>query len=465
MPNKFDSIQTNTQPDSIDTGFASQAYMPWAQGPRAAMVAAPGAVPSYAVPEFNHINLQASNTHMAPGSNSYVESRGEQGTHKYRSAPYETRDNQGYKSSFSSQQNSNRYGKSLSFNIIKYLGQLSAPDSSGWSKELNLVSWNNGQPRYDIRSWSNTHEHMSKGIGLSAQELVYLYLAIEGLRMSDAQFAALLNEAVAMSVPQATKPALSPSLASSSVLQERATVLEPVGAANLGTGGSKEAVSSLGTHCPSHAMASSDNSAAYSADLSYVQNLGTTLSPVGTEVEGVNALNNSTWSLPQPREVAAQVAIAKATQLAYNDNTLEAQAHPWGSPSCNLSALELASMNEAMACSSNAHSAPWQVPSPAQSPASMTAEQFFVSDTLNEDNSNPWKAPHPLRAKLEPKACNINDLACTNGDAVAEDPLHSNKSQQQDKSEGRHQDINLAEDDFLSELKEDCIPLVESTTK
>jgi len=42
---------------------------------------------------------------------------------------------------------------------------------NGWSKELNVVVWNNGNPKYDIRDWDQDHEHMSRGITLHADEL------------------------------------------------------------------------------------------------------------------------------------------------------------------------------------------------------------------------------------------------------------------------------------------------------
>jgi hypothetical protein len=37
-------------------------------------------------------------------------------------------------------------------------------------KELNLISWNNGNPKYDIRDWAPNHEKMGKGITLTEAE-------------------------------------------------------------------------------------------------------------------------------------------------------------------------------------------------------------------------------------------------------------------------------------------------------
>lgn len=57
----------------------------------------------------------------------------------------------------------------IQYEIIKHLGVLSE-SSKGWKKELNLVSWNNNEPKYDIREWSPDHTKMGKGITLSQEE-------------------------------------------------------------------------------------------------------------------------------------------------------------------------------------------------------------------------------------------------------------------------------------------------------
>ena len=54
--------------------------------------------------------------------------------------------------------------------IKESLGIISE-STKGWSKELNLVSWNEKEPKYDLRDWSPDHAKMGKGITLSASEL------------------------------------------------------------------------------------------------------------------------------------------------------------------------------------------------------------------------------------------------------------------------------------------------------
>lgn len=46
-----------------------------------------------------------------------------------------------------------------------------ATHSTGWKKELNLVSWNGGQAKYDIRDWDPGHSRMSRGVTLKEQEM------------------------------------------------------------------------------------------------------------------------------------------------------------------------------------------------------------------------------------------------------------------------------------------------------
>ena len=53
--------------------------------------------------------------------------------------------------------------------IVRHIGNLSE-SSRGWTKELNIISWNGGVPKLDIRDWAPEHEKMGKGITLSEEE-------------------------------------------------------------------------------------------------------------------------------------------------------------------------------------------------------------------------------------------------------------------------------------------------------
>lgn len=62
----------------------------------------------------------------------------------------------------------------LKYEIVEEIGVLSE-NEKGWRKELNLVSWNEREAKYDIRDWNPTHERMSKGITLTEEEAKMLY--------------------------------------------------------------------------------------------------------------------------------------------------------------------------------------------------------------------------------------------------------------------------------------------------
>ncbi len=43
--------------------------------------------------------------------------------------------------------------------------------AKGWTKELRSISWNNREPKFDIREWAPEDESMGKGVTLSLEEL------------------------------------------------------------------------------------------------------------------------------------------------------------------------------------------------------------------------------------------------------------------------------------------------------
>lgn len=61
----------------------------------------------------------------------------------------------------------------LKYEITKQIGVLSE-SSRGWTKELNMVSWNDREPKYDLREWSPDHSRMGKGITLTEEDITAL---------------------------------------------------------------------------------------------------------------------------------------------------------------------------------------------------------------------------------------------------------------------------------------------------
>lgn len=61
----------------------------------------------------------------------------------------------------------------IKFEITKEIGVLSS-GAKGWNKEINMVSWNNAAPKFDLREWAPDHSRMGKGITLNKEEAAEL---------------------------------------------------------------------------------------------------------------------------------------------------------------------------------------------------------------------------------------------------------------------------------------------------
>ena len=81
------------------------------------------------------------------------------------------------------------YQRELKYEIINSIGIVSELNG-GWKKELNRISWNGGDPKYDLRDWSGDHSKMGKGVTLTEGDLRSLKKII------DAEIAFLDSEEV-----------------------------------------------------------------------------------------------------------------------------------------------------------------------------------------------------------------------------------------------------------------------------
>ena len=61
----------------------------------------------------------------------------------------------------------------IKYDIVNSIGTISE-NSKGWKKELNLISWNDRAPKYDLRDWSGDNQKMGKGITMTKEELIAL---------------------------------------------------------------------------------------------------------------------------------------------------------------------------------------------------------------------------------------------------------------------------------------------------
>lgn len=70
----------------------------------------------------------------------------------------------------------------IKYEIVNSLGVVSK-SASGWAKELNLISWNDREPKYDLRDWSADHQKMGKGVTLTKEELLALRELLNSLEL------------------------------------------------------------------------------------------------------------------------------------------------------------------------------------------------------------------------------------------------------------------------------------------
>lgn len=73
-----------------------------------------------------------------------------------------------------------RIGNDLYVDIFLPVALLEEKDSVGFAWRLCVASWNDGNAKFDIRKWSDSYQHMSRGMTLTDDEmkaLVELYRA------------------------------------------------------------------------------------------------------------------------------------------------------------------------------------------------------------------------------------------------------------------------------------------------
>ncbi len=70
------------------------------------------------------------------------------------------------------------------YEILEHFGVISET-SNGWTKELNLVSWNKHKPEYEIRTWEHENSKAGKGITLTHEELITLKELLDGMDLEN----------------------------------------------------------------------------------------------------------------------------------------------------------------------------------------------------------------------------------------------------------------------------------------
>lgn len=70
----------------------------------------------------------------------------------------------------------------MKFHIYKHIGAISQ-HNNGWTKELNYISWNDREPVYDLRTWSDDHTKVGKGVTITAGEMEKLKELLDAMNL------------------------------------------------------------------------------------------------------------------------------------------------------------------------------------------------------------------------------------------------------------------------------------------
>ena len=93
------------------------------------------------------------------------------------------------------------------FDIQETIGIL-RKSNTGWTRELNVVSWNGGTPRFDIRDWDPMHEKMGRGITFTKAEAdqICKWLAVRGTQLGRTAAKVFEADAASQEVPEDDVP-------------------------------------------------------------------------------------------------------------------------------------------------------------------------------------------------------------------------------------------------------------------
>lgn len=60
--------------------------------------------------------------------------------------------------------------KEIKKEILKQYGIVRTGSDNPWKLEVNLISWNGGEPKIDIRRWAPGHSKCGKGLSMTEEE-------------------------------------------------------------------------------------------------------------------------------------------------------------------------------------------------------------------------------------------------------------------------------------------------------
>ena len=74
----------------------------------------------------------------------------------------------------------NNRNNEITYDIMEHiavLDEIGGRDEK-WTKEINVVAWNGGKPKIDVRDWDENHERMSRGITLTEDQAMKMTKAL-----------------------------------------------------------------------------------------------------------------------------------------------------------------------------------------------------------------------------------------------------------------------------------------------
>ena len=74
----------------------------------------------------------------------------------------------------------NNRNNEITYDIMEHIAVLDEIGGRGekWTKEINVVAWNGGKPKIDLRDWDERHERMSRGITLTEDQAMKMTKAL-----------------------------------------------------------------------------------------------------------------------------------------------------------------------------------------------------------------------------------------------------------------------------------------------
>ncbi|HQM39261.1 MAG TPA: PC4/YdbC family ssDNA-binding protein [Clostridia bacterium] len=70
----------------------------------------------------------------------------------------------------------------ITYEVKEEIGVISEAQT-GWTRQVNMISWNKREPKLDIRDWAPEREKAGKGITLTKEEVIKLRDYLNGLNL------------------------------------------------------------------------------------------------------------------------------------------------------------------------------------------------------------------------------------------------------------------------------------------